>query len=291
MELQEASRKKVKIKCALQGPSSSGKTKSGLYIAYGLCGSWEQIAVIDTENRSSELYSDIGNFKVLHLAPPFSPERYSEALQVCIEAGMKVVIIDSLTHEWEYILDSHSAMIGNSFTNWSKLTPRHNAFVNTMLQADVHIIGTIRTKQDYVLSEKNGKVIPEKIGLKGVQRDGIDYEFTLVFDLDMSLHAKASKDRTRLFFGNPEFIPGIETGKRILEWCNEGIEQVPIAPEILIQRKIEAARDINELTLIYNTHPQFQESHLSEFTKKRQSFMTPIDITQNYNRNGTATNK
>lgn len=196
MKLEQASRKKVKIKCALQGPSGSGKTKSSLFIAYGLCQDWSKVAVIDTENRSSELYSDVGAYKVLHLQSPFTPERYIEALNICAQADMEVVIIDSLTHEWEYILDTHGNMAGNSFTNWSKITPRHNAFVQALLQADVHVIGTIRAKQDYVLSDKNGKMVPEKVGLKGVQRDGLDYEFTLVFDLEMNLHATASKDRT-----------------------------------------------------------------------------------------------
>lgn len=274
MHLFQASRKKVKIKCALQGPSSSGKTKSALYIAYGLCSSWEHVAVIDTENRSSELYADIGTFKVLHLTPPFTPERYIQALQVCISAGMKVVIIDSLTHEWEHILDTHSHMPGNSYTNWAKLTPRHNAFVTAMLQADVHIIGTIRAKQDYVLTEKNGKQVPEKVGLKGVQREGLDYEFTLLFDLDISLHAKASKDRTRLFFGKPEHIPTIETGMAILAWCNEGIAVDPALDEML--RKIQETNNVTELTNVYNAYPAFQQSHLSEFTKRRQQLLTPI---------------
>ncbi len=273
MQLETASKKKVKIKCALQGPSSSGKTKSALLIAYGLCGEWEHIAVIDTENRSSELYSDIGTFKVLHLTQPFSPERYEEALIACLQNNIKVVIIDSLSHEWEYILDTHSSLVGNSFTNWSKLTPRHNAFIQALLQADVHVIATIRTKQDYVLSEKNGKLVPEKVGLKALQRDGIDYEFTLVFDLDISLRAKASKDRTRLFFGKPEFIPTSETGKQILNWYNEGIEYI-IADDISeLLGKINASKTIPELTDIYNSHPKYQQSHLSEFTKRRQELM------------------
>ncbi len=111
-------------------------------------------------------------------------------------------------------------MIGNSFTNWSKVTPRHNAFLETMLQADVHIIATLRTKQDYIVIERNGKQVPEKIGLKAIQREGIDYEFTLVLDLDMKHLARANKDRTGLFIDEPAFVPSINTGKQILQWCN-----------------------------------------------------------------------
>src|SRR5213075_24314 len=106
------------------------------------------------------------------------------------------------SHEWEGIggiLETHGNMMGNSYTNWSKLTPRHNSFVQHILQSPAHVIGTIRAKQDYVLSEKNGKQVPEKVGLKGVTRDGMDYEFTLVFDIDIKHNASASKDRTGLF--------------------------------------------------------------------------------------------
>ena len=101
---------------------------------------------------------------------------------------MEVIIIDSISHEWEGkggILDIHGSMVGNSFTNWAKVTPRHNEFVQKILQSNSHIIATIRSKQDYVLSEKNGKMVPEKVGLKGVTREGLDYEFTLVFDVDI----------------------------------------------------------------------------------------------------------
>lgn len=287
MQLRTASRRRVKIKCALQGPSSSGKTKSGLYIAYGLCGDWGKIAVIDTENCSSELYSELGAYKVLHLEPPFSPEKYIEALNICLQAGMEVVIIDSLTHEWEYILDTHGAMPGNSFTNWSKFTPRHSAFINAMLQANVHIIGTIRTKQDYVLSEKNGKQVPEKVGLKGVQRDGIDYEFTLVFDLNTNLMARASKDRTQLFFGNAEFIPTPETGRSILQWCNIGNMQLQAITEQDLMKSIENCSTVEELNALFSTYPQFQTSHQSAFTKRKHEINRTILANQQTNDNGT----
>lgn len=277
MQLQKASRKKAKIKMALQGPSGSGKTKSALLIAYGLCGSWDKIAVIDTENRSADLYADLGAYNVLPLAPPFTPERYVEALGVCISSGMQVIIVDSVSHEWDGkggILETHSAMIGNSFTNFAKLTPRHNAFIQALLQADAHIIGTIRAKQDYVLSEKNGKQVPEKVGMKGITREGLDYEFTVVLDLDISLHAKVSKDRTSLFFGKPEFIPTVDTGAIILKWCNRGSGSYPVTSIEEIIPAIHACENNDELLALYNAHPLLQQSLNHEFGQRKQELLT-----------------
>src|ERR1019366_2352343 len=201
MNLQIAQRKRAKIKMGLQGPSGSGKTYSALLVAYGLCLEWNKIAMIDSENHSGELYAHLGEYNVLNLAASFTPEKYMDA-----------ITIDSTTHEWECLLEYHSSLQGNSFTNWAKITPRHNDFVQKMLQSPCHIISTVRTKQDYVLSEKNGKMVPEKVGMKSVQRDNLEYEFTLVFDLDMKNHATASKDRTGLWFGKPEQKLKIETG-------------------------------------------------------------------------------
>ena len=140
MELQIAQRKRAKIKMALQGPSGSGKTYSALNIALGLCHSWDKIVVIDTENESSHLYAHLGAYHVLSLKAPFDPEKYMEAIDYCVSSGMEVVILDSITHEWENLLDYHSSLTGNSFTNWNKVTPRHNAFVQKILQSPVHII-------------------------------------------------------------------------------------------------------------------------------------------------------
>lgn len=274
MKLHTAQRKRAKIKMGLQGPSGSGKTYSSLLIASGLSSGWDKIAVIDTENHSAELYSHLGPYKVLNLLGPFTPERYISALELCEQAGMEVVILDSVTHEWENLLDYHSSLPGNSFTNWSKVTPRHNAFVQKILQSPCHIISTIRTKQDYVLSEKNGKMVPEKVGLKSVQRDGLDYEFTLVFDLDIKNNASASKDRTGLFFGKPEQKLSEETGNIILNWCNGGAE---LSADDLTQR-IGDTRSIQELLSLYQEHPQFQQSLKPEFEQQKRRLLINREV-------------
>lgn len=289
MKLQTASRKRSKMKMSCTGPSGSGKTMSSLLVAYGLCSNWSKIAVIDTENHSAELYAHLGNYNVLPLSAPYTPEKYSEAIDVCTDAGMEVIIIDSLTHEWEYLLDYHSSLQGNSFTNWSKVTPRHNDFVQKILQCPSHVIATMRTKQDYVLSEKNGKMVPEKVGLKTVQRDGMDYEFTLVFDLDIKNNATASKDRTGLFSGKPEQKLSIQTGKLIQDWCNAGAEVT--SDDLLLL--IKDCTTVQQLRELYNKHPEYKESMLPFFEQQKKDIHKKQDsVTQLVNlkihQNGTS---
>jgi hypothetical protein len=274
MQLQNAKRSVAIIKIGLQGPSGGGKTYSALLLAYGLCKDWSKIAVIDSENKSSHLYSHLGKYQVLNLDAPYNPERYIQAIDVCLNASIEVIILDSITHEWEAILDIHSNMMGNSFTNWAKLTPRHNDFIQKILQSPVHFIATIRAKQDYILSEKNGKQVPEKVGLKGITREGMDYELTLVFEIDIKHHAHVSKDRTRLFTNTPEFIITEKTGECILQWCNQTIT----ADEV--KAKIEACITLTELTGIFNTYPEYQTSLLSSFSAKKTALNNNLITTK-----------
>lgn len=286
--LQTAQRKRAKIKMGLQGPSGSGKTYSALLVAYGLCMDWTRVAIIDTENHSGELYSHLGAYNVLNMESPFTPEKYIEAIDVCEKAGMEVIIIDSMTHSWENLLDYHASLQGNSFTNWAKITPRHNDFVQKILQSPCHIISTVRTKQDYVLSEKNGKMVPEKVGLKSVQRDGLEYEYTLVFDLDMKNHATASKDRTGLFFGKPEQRLKVETGKLILEWCNGGVD---VSVED-VSIRIGDCQTIGQLLELYKQYPQFKAVLKTEYEQQKRSILINQEVTNQLvntqiNQNGT----
>jgi len=255
MQLQKAERKQAVIKLALQGPSGSGKTYSSLLLAYGLVGNWNQIGVIDTENNSSHLYSHLGNYNVLSFSEPFSPERYIEAIEACEKAGMRAIIIDSISQEWEGsggIIETHGNMAGNSFTNWNRVTPRHNAFVQKILQSPSHIIATIRSKQDYVLADKNGKMVPEKVGLKAVTRDGMDYEFTVVLDLDIKHQATASKDRTGLFSNPMPFMITEQTGSKIRTWC--------MGEDLInnVELQINEAKTVQELRNLLLKYPSLR---------------------------------
>jgi hypothetical protein len=283
MNLQQAERKQAKIKLGLQGPSGSGKTYSALLLAFGLINNWSKIAVIDTENHSADLYAHLGAYLVLNLERPFTPERYIEAICICEEAGMEAIIIDSISHEWEGVggvIDIHGSMLGNSFTNWAKVTPRHNVFIQKILQSSCHIIATIRSKQDYVLSEKNGKMVPEKVGLKGITREGLDYEFTLVFELDLKHQATATKDRTQLFMDKPSFMISPETGQAIANWCNAG----KTLPEI--KAEIQRATTVDQLRTIFKIYSSYRSEIEPLCLKRKEQIESPIaELTNNLNLN------
>lgn len=226
MELKKATRKQVKLRLGLSAISGGGKTYSALLLAKGLVGSLDKVAVIDTENGSASLYSHLGDFNTIELNAPYSPERYIEAIKTCENAGIECIIIDSITHEWDGkggIIDLHSQMPGNTFTNWSVMTPRHQKFIDALLQSKCHVITTVRRKQDYEITKENGKTKVEKAGLKEITREGFEYELTANFNLDEKHNCTASKDRTGLFMDKPFFTITEETGKLIKDWCEQGV--------------------------------------------------------------------
>jgi hypothetical protein len=234
-EIRKAERTKQKIKILVGGVSGSGKTYSALQLASGMT-DWERIVVIDTENGSAELYSHLGDYNVIPFDPPYSPERYIQAIEAAENWGAEVIIIDSITHEWDGrggILDIKDKMNAKSdYMKWGELTPRHNRFLQKMIECKCHLLATVRSKSDYVLNaDRNGKMVPEKVGMKSITREGAEYEFTLMFDLDLRHLASSSKDRTSLFMNRDEFTISSKTGKEIIDWCESGKEPLTSVPK------------------------------------------------------------
>jgi hypothetical protein len=282
MQIQKASRKKAKMRLTIQGPSGSGKTYGALLLAYGLCSDLSKVCVIDTENSSAELYSHLGDYNTIQLAAPFTPEKFIDAIHCCEKAGIQVIIIDSASHEWDGIggiLDIHAAIPGNSFTAWSKVTPRHNAFIQTLLQSNCHVITTVRSKQEYVLSDKNGKQVPEKVGMKGIQKDGYEYDSTLAFELNINHIAQVSKDRTGLFISKHDIRLTPEIGRKILEWCEDGKDTS--AQDI--STRISACKSIQELLDLYNNHPQYKGALKSNFEDRKRAILIGKEVATTFN--------
>lgn len=300
MQLKQSQRQQVKLRLGLSGASGFGKTKSALLLAYGMTQDWNKIAVIDTENSSASLYSDLGNYNVLDLQALYSPERYIQAIELCEKSEIEVIIIDSVSHEWNGAggcLDIHEKL-GGRFQDWANVTPRHQSFINKILQSTCHIVTTTRRKMDYSLDVgSNGKTQVVKHGTKEITRDGFEYELTINFELVNENHlAKASKDRTGLFMNKPEFVITPAIGQLILEWCNSGAmnKQTNIYTSITgdsrfskedIQNRIATSNTIAELLAIYKQYPEYQDELKNEYEAKK-SLLMRLSNPQNFSTNG-----
>lgn len=232
IEIRKATRKQAKLRIGLSGPSGSGKTYSALLLARGMASAWDKIVVIDTENGSGELYSDLGEYNTITLDAPYSPERYIESIAAAGKAGMEVIILDSASHEWEgkggcLEINENLASAkfkGNTWAAWSETTPRHRQFIQAIISSTCHIITTARSKTDMVQTEDK-KV--KKVGTKEIQREGFEYELTANFTIDREKHmAISSKDRTGLFIDRDPFVISTETGEELLKWNQGGVVNV-----------------------------------------------------------------
>jgi len=280
MQLQQATRKRSKLRLNISGPSGSGKTYSALLMAHGLIGDWSKIAVIDTENGSASLYEHLGAFQTIDLQAPFTPERYIEAIDICIRANMEAIILDSSSHEWSGpggCLEINEKLAsakfkGNTWSAWSQTTPRHDAFVQKVLQSPIHIITCTRSKMETVMTDDK-KV--KKIGMKDIQREGWEYELTVSLNLDRDTHtATASKDRTELFEKSDPFVITEATGKLIKDWCDKGV--APPKPVTLDEalKMVDKAKSIDKLKEIKAklitevlTNEEFKNKSIAKFNE------------------------
>lgn len=262
MKFEKAVRKKAKLRLALTGPSGSGKTLSALLLAKGLGG---PIAVLDSERDSASLYAEPirspsgaliepPEFDTLSLSAPYTPERYIEAIHAAEAAGYNVMVIDSITHEWsgvggclELVDEIAKARYrGNSWSAWNDVTPRHRALLDAILQSSMHMLVTLRAKTETAQQEgQNGKKNVVKLGMKAEQRDGFEYEMTIVLDLAHDgNYATATKDRTGLYKGKDPFVVSEQTGADMRAWLESGAEAVAPAaptetPELLSQDQVD----------------------------------------------------
>jgi hypothetical protein len=256
----KAVKSQAKLRLALDGPSGSGKTYTAL-VAATVLAKGGKIAVIDTERKSSSLYSDKFNFDAVFL-DSFSPKAYIDMITAAEENGYAVIVIDSLSHAWEGeggALDMVDAATkrsqsGNSYTAWKDVTPIHRKLIDAMLQSSCHIIATMRTKVEYVIETNDrGKSVPRKVGMAPIQRQGMEYEFTIVGDMDTDHNLIISKSRCDFFADKVENKPGAKFFIPLMEWLNSGApakqpepakQPAPAQPEQAVAKmSIEAAED------------------------------------------------
>jgi hypothetical protein len=239
---QKAQKHGTHIKLAITGPSGAGKTYSALRLARGLS-DHGRIALIDTENNSASLYADTFDFDVSNIDPPYTMDKLVQPTKYVLKNNYDVLVVDSASHFWNGVLDYKTNLDergGNSFANWGKANKQYELMLRAILFSKIHVIVCMRSKMEYVLQEnEKGKQVPKKLGMAPVMRDGVEYEFTTVFDVDIAHHAQASKDRTGLF-SDRIFQITEDTGRKIIEWLKGNKPK----PKLTVQEQTPALNGV-----------------------------------------------
>jgi hypothetical protein len=236
MSFNKAVKQEAKLRLAIAGPSGSGKTFTALTIAEHLTD--KPVALVDTEHGSASKYADLFSFDVMEMHPPFSPERFVKAISEAQAAGYGAIILDSLSHAWNgtggllEIVDDIAARSNskNTFAAWKQGTPIYNKLIDGIIQSDIHIIATMRSKQDYVLEpDERGKMTPKKVGMAPIQRDGFEYEFDIVLTMDSDNTGVVTKTRCSALQNGLFRKPGADIAAVIRGWLT-GAAPTPKQP-------------------------------------------------------------
>ena len=231
VQFKKATKKKAKARVGISGPAGAGKTFTALRLATTMC---DKVAVIDTEHGSASKYADLFEFDVLEL-DDFHPDNYIKAIKAAQEAGYEALVIDSITHEWNGVggcIDllevAKRKWKGNSYAAWGDITPLHNRFIEAILASKMHIFATMRSKMDYLQTEdSNGKKKVEKVGMAPITREGVEYEFDIVGEIDLNHSMMITKTRCHKLADKIFTKPGEDLANEIKSWLDDGTEPTP----------------------------------------------------------------
>jgi len=232
LHIRKATKAQKPLRLLISGQTASGKTYSSLLLANGMKEN-AKILVFDTESGRASLKSGKFNFDVVtwdnnEMGKPVSYLDYIEVIKLAEKEGYDVLILDSITPEWEELKDRHSKMTGNSFANWGVIKPLHQKFIDEILNSKIHIICTARSKMEYVLEEtvnKFGKTVqtPTLKGLGTQQQNDLPYFMDFIFNIvDRQHNTEAEKDETEIYLNKGYFTINEVVGKNIVNWLNDG---------------------------------------------------------------------
>ena len=238
-QVKKAKREKIYVKIALMAPSGGGKTYGSLRLATGMAeeieketGKKASILLANTEAKRGYYYANEFDYDIVDIDPPHNPEKYVELIDFAVKEGYDILIIDSSSHEWEGkggCLELHQ-QAGGTYQSWAKVTPRHNKFINAIADSPIHIIATMRGKDQYEMNKDDkGRTTVQKLGIGAKQRDGFEYEFTCTFLIDQKTNtAEVQKDNTHIFDQEGPTILSENHGVKIMKWANSGEGYTPV---------------------------------------------------------------
>mgnify|MGYP002768316038 FL=1 len=259
-QVKKAKREKIYVKVALMAPSGGGKTYGALRLATGMkeeikneTGKDAKILLANTEQKRGYYYANEFDYDIVDIDAPHNPEKYVELIEFAVVEGYDILIIDSSSHEWEGkggCLELQQ-QAGGTYQAWGKVTPRHNKFINAIADSPIHIIATMRGKDQYEVSKDDrGKTSVQKLGVGAKQRDGFEYEFTCTFLIDQKTNcAEVQKDNTHIFEHEGATLLTENHGKKIMQWANSGEGYTPVVrtPETEPVKSEAAEEDISAI--------------------------------------------
>ena len=253
--VKKAKREKIFTKIALMAPSGGGKTYGALRLATGMAneikketGKEARILMGNTESKRGYYYANEFDYDIVDIEAPHNPEKYVDLIDFAVKEGYSILIIDSSSHEWEGkggCLELHQ-QAGGAYQSWSKVSPRHQKFINAIADSPIHIIATMRGKDQYEMNkDEKGKVQVQKLGVGARQRDGFEYEFTCSFLIDQKTNTcEVQKDNTHIFEHESSILLTEAHGEKIIQWANSGEGYTPVV------RKDEEETNADDLAAI-----------------------------------------
>lgn len=238
-QVKKAKREKIYTKIALMAPSGGGKTYGALRLATGMAeeikrdtGKEARILMANTESKRGYYYANEFNYDIVDIDAPHNPEKYVELIEFAVSEGYDILIIDSSSHEWEGkggCLELQQ-QAGGTYQSWARVTPRHNKFISAIADSQIHIIATMRGKDQYEMEKDDkGRTTVTKLGVGAKQRDGFEYEFTCTFLIDQKTNmATAQKDNTHIFENETATLLSEAYGQKIIQWANSGEGYTPV---------------------------------------------------------------
>lgn len=257
-QVKKAKREKIYDKVALMAPSGGGKTYSSLRLAKGMAqeieketGKKAKILLANTEQKRGYYYANEFDYDIVDIDAPHEPEKYVDLINFAVSEGYDILIIDSSSHEWEGkggCLEIHQKA-GGQYQHWKSVTPRHNKFISAIADSPIHIIATMRGKDQYeMIKDDKGKASVQKLGVGAKQRDGFEYEFTCTFLLDQKTNtAEVQKDNTHLFDHEGAKLLTESDGVKLIQWANSGEGYTPIVRKTDEEADAEASGDLDTI--------------------------------------------
>lgn len=260
LNIRPVTRGESKAIIGIAGTSGSGKTYTALKIARGMVKDPSKIGFLDTENKRGSLYAEIldGPFMIADLYPPFSPQRYAEAIKEFQAAGVEVLVIDSVSHEWEGeggVDDIANAPLnaGKKIANWVGAKRSHKSFMNTLLQCNMHIVACLRAREK--TDFKNPKE-PVSLGIQPICEKNFMFELTA--SMMMGNEGKTQEFLKMPYFlreamGNGKGYLGEDAGKMIIESLSKGEREDPEVTRLKSEMLMACEFGLAGVIAIWNT--------------------------------------